>query len=207
MFTGIIEDLGTVKAIEKIKDYKLTIESSLFVGQKTGDSISVNGVCLTISDIKPKTASFDVIEETIKKSNLPFLKTGEMVNLERALKAGDRLGGHFVAGHIDCVGRIIKIAGELKIKIPKENMKFIVSKGSVALDGVSLTIAELGSDDFTVYLIPHTTKNTILGSKKTGDYVNVEFDLLGKYALNLNKEGPANSKITEEFLRKKGFVK
>lgn len=207
MFTGIIEDLGRVEAIgRKSGIFHIQVKSHIFTGQKIGDSIAVNGVCLTILDLKNDLASFDIMEETLKRANLNRLKIGDKVNLERALKVGDRLSGHFVTGHVDCVAKIIEKNEKIKIKIPNERMKFTVPKGSVALDGVSLTIANIGGDSFTVYLIPHTIKNTNLGNKKIGDELNVEFDILGKYALNV-KDNEKKSKITEDFLKLKGFVK
>lgn len=205
MFTGIIEALGKIESAEKkLGSLKLRISSSVFADQKIGDSISVNGVCLTISALIKEPAVFDVMGETLDKSNLGRLKSGESVNLERAIKAGDRMGGHFVTGHIDCTGRIIekgKGPGDyiLKIGFPPEYIDLIVKKGSVAVEGVSLTIADLAADIFTVKLIPHTLKATTLGFKRISDIVNIEFDILGKYSR------PKKSGITEEYLREKGF--
>lgn len=211
MFTGIIEGLGLVAAIKKGGLIKLTMESELFRGERAGGSISVNGVCLTITGIKNNSADFDIMPQTAQKSNLGGLKKGEMVNLERALKVGDRLHGHMVSGHADCVGRIIKLVNRaencfLTIGFGKENAKFLVKQGSVALDGVSLTIADLQADNFTVSLIPYTLKNANLQFKKTGDFLNIEFDLMGKYILNLtgNKESRVSA-ITDDFLREHGY--
>lgn len=214
MFTGIIEDLGKVESVGNL----LMVRSKILCDQKIGASIAVNGACLTISDLKNDLASFDIMEETLKKTSLGKLKVGDKVNLERALKVGDRLGGHFVTGHIDCVGKasIAKVTDttamskadtlSVTVTIPKEFMKFLVQKGSVALDGASLTIAEIGLDNFTVYLIPYTVKNTTFRFKKIGDGINVEFDLLGKYVLNKETEqGKKGSAITEKLLREKGF--
>ncbi|MCX5716432.1 MAG: riboflavin synthase, partial [Candidatus Omnitrophica bacterium] len=205
MFTGIIESLGKVEAAEKkLGGLKLRISSNVFADQKIGDSISVNGVCLTISGLKKETAEFDVMGETLDRSSLSRLKKGESVNLERALRAGDRLGGHFVTGHIDCTARIIaKVEGTagsfFKIELPKEYSSFVVQKGSVSAEGVSLTISDVGTDYFKVDLIPHTLKATILGRKRMSDIVNIEFDILGKYSR------PKKNSITEEYLREKGF--
>lgn len=212
MFTGIIEDLGIVRGIEKKQNYRLSIESLIFGDQKIGQSIAVNGVCLTILKLKNNLATFDITAETLKRSNLGSLDAGEKVNLERALKIGDRLSGHLVAGHIDCVGKIISrltdpaAAGSVNLKagISKEDMKFVVPKGSVALNGVSLTIAELGADNFSVCLIPHTIENTNLKFKEINDELNIEFDLLGKYVLGLDR-GRLPSPITEDFLRRHGY--
>jgi riboflavin synthase len=210
MFTGIIEDLGVVRKVEKGKNYKLTVQSPIFRDQKIGDSIAVNGPCLTVSGLRDDMADFDVMPETIKKSNLGNLRVGERVNLERALKAGDRLGGHFVTGHIDCVGKILdKQTGLenyfLKVQILAEYTKYIVPQGSVSLDGASLTIAYIGKSDFSVCLIPHTIKNTDLWLKKNGDTLNIEFDILGKYVSNFGDFKKARPEITEDFLRSKGF--
>jgi len=211
MFTGLIEGLGTIEAVKKGPGMaRIRIGSALFTGQKVGDSICVNGACLTISDINNTSAVFDVMEETLGRADLESLKSGDNVNLERALKVGDRLGGHFVTGHIDCTARILEKneqAGNnsLKVSLEKDNLKYVVEKGSVTLDGISLTIAEVGLNSLTVYLVPHTLRNTNLAFKKIGDNVNVEFDILGKYAMNLKNTDGAGSKITEEFLRGKGF--
>jgi len=214
MFTGIIEDLGTIESVEiKAGISRLRVKSKIFGGQKIGDSIAVNGACLTVAELKNDTAGFDVMAETRQRSILGQLKRGDAVNLERALKAGDRMGGHFVAGHIDCAGKVSDLSrpekplwrdsAAMSVKIPKEYMKFVVEKGSIALDGISLTVGEVGADRITAYLIPHTIKNTTLGFKRAGDEVNIEFDLLGKYALRAKEI--ESSRITEDFLREKGF--
>jgi len=207
MFTGIIEDLGTIKAIEKRSGLlRLRIKSKIFQSEKIGDSIAVNGICLTIADLKTDVADFDVMAETVKKSIFDYFKITDKVNLERALKVGDRLGGHFVTGHVDCTGRIIEkrnVSGNcyVRVEIPRETSKFIVQKGSIALDGISLTIAGVEINNFTVHLIPHTIKTTTLAFKNTGDRINLEFDLLGKYVLN--SRAKTTSSISEDFLRKK----
>jgi len=210
MFTGIIEDIGIVKALEKKQNYRLIVDSPVFKDGKIGESIAVNGVCLTISDLNNSSACFDVMNETIKITNLRNLMARDKVNLERALKVGDRLSGHFVTGHIDCLGEIIaknETPGNycLKVKIPGENMRFIVPKGSIALDGISLTIADTGADNISAYLIPQTAQKTDLGFKGIGDALNVEFDLVGKYILNRANRGKEKSIITEGFLREHGY--
>ena len=211
MFTGIIEGLGLVKSLNKGALFKLTVESALFTEERIGSSIAVNGVCLTITGIKNNTADFDIMPETTQKSNISSLKKEERVNLERALRIGDRLSGHIVSGHVDYVGRITKLINQaenyfLTIGVQKDDTKFLIKQGSVALDGISLTIADLQADNFTVCLIPHTLQNTNLQFKKIGDFLNIEFDLMGKYILNLanNKETRA-SVVTEDFLRRHGF--
>jgi riboflavin synthase len=146
----------------------------------------VNGACLSVTAINADILSFDVIPETLKKSTLADLKTNDSVNLERSMKADARIGGHFITGHVDYKGRIndiIKNQGSVgfNVSLPKEFSKFVVDKGSVALDGASLTVALVSKDDFTAYLIPHTLKNTTFGIKRTGDFINVETDIIGKY--------------------------
>ena len=153
---------------------------------KVGDSICVNGVCLTISNIKNGTLFFDVMAETLRVSTLSDLRIGKRINLERALKVDDRFGGHFVSGHIDGIGKIIQISPgqgskEFKIATPPDFIQFIVPKGSIAVDGVSLTVVKVEINYFTVSLIPHTLKNSTLGIKRQGDKVNIELDILAKY--------------------------
>ena len=190
MFTGIIEELGVVKGILSRGNTKyLTIEvKSILDGVKIGDSVAVNGACLSVVEIKNNKISFDVVKETSDNTNISRLRIEEKVNLERALKVGDRLSGHFVTGHIDCLGIIQKKvrigdAQNLVVRFPIELSKFIVSKGSISLDGVSLTIQELKRDTFSIALIPHTLKTTNLALKNVGDKLNLELDLLGKYIL------------------------
>ncbi|MFA5388421.1 MAG: riboflavin synthase [Candidatus Omnitrophota bacterium] len=188
MFTGIIEEIGVVKGITKTGTGALLKISAEKVhsGVKIGDSVSVNGACLSAVDIKGNILSFDVMPETLKKATLGELKTNDPVNLERSIIADARLGGHFVTGHVDYKGRIVALAEKsegtgFKISLPQGFSKFVVEKGSVALDGVSLTVAAVSKDDFTVYLIPHTLKNTTFYRKGKGDFVNVETDIIGKY--------------------------
>ncbi|PIU83393.1 MAG: riboflavin synthase [Elusimicrobia bacterium CG06_land_8_20_14_3_00_38_11] len=207
MFTGIIEDLGTVKKISKTQ---ITVETKLD-DIKIGDSVSVNGVCLTVINrsllvTRYSLVTFDISEETFKKTNLGKLKIGIIVNLERALKSGGRLGGHFVTGHIDGVGKILRISlfhnsRIVKFSNPENLTKYITEKGSVAMDGISLTIAEKKVNSFSAAIIPHTLKNTTLGIKKVGDTVNIETDILAKYVLQQKEK----NKITFETLKKAGF--
>jgi riboflavin synthase len=210
MFTGIIEDLGTVRSCAQGRTLRLTIGSELFREARLGDSICVNGVCLTIAAVKKDAAGFDVISETKNASNLGGIKKGERVNLERPLKLGDKLGGHIVSGHVDRAGRIIRLNRQLgdcflAVGIPKEDSRFLVKKGSVALDGVSLTVSDIRPGEFAVRLIPHTLKNTNLQFKKNGDFLNVEYDQAGKYFLNLIGDKAKGSVVTEDFLRRHGF--
>ena len=189
MFTGIVEEIGAVKGISKSSTgavLKIKTEK-IYVDAKLGDSIAMNGACLSVIAVNINILSFDVIPETLKRTTLSDLKTNDPVNLERSMKLDARIGGHFITGHIDYKGRINDIiknqAGVgFNVSLPEEFSKFVVDKGSVALDGTSLTVAAVSKDNFTVYLIPHTFKNTALGIKKKGDFINVETDIIGKYA-------------------------
>jgi len=189
MFTGIVEEIGAVKGISKSSTgavLKIKTEK-IYVDAKLGDSIAMNGACLSVIAVNINILSFDVIPETLKRTTLSDLKANDPVNLERSMKLDARIGGHFITGHIDYKGRINDIiknqAGVgFNVSLPKEFSKFVVDKGSVALDGTSLTVAAVSKDNFTVYLIPHTFKNTALGIKKKGDFINVETDIIGKYA-------------------------
>ena len=197
MFTGIVEELGIVKKLERTQNlFVLKIRASkIFRGLKTGDSVAVNGVCLTITNIIKNNITFDIMRETILRTALGYLKVHERVNLERALKLGARFSGHFVTGHIDHVARIRnkiqkKNFAELQIQIPREFSPFIVEKGSICVDGVSLTIGKVARDYFSVYLIPFTLKMTTLGEKKVGDPLNIEIDILARYTHYLSKGRP-----------------
>lgn len=186
MFTGIVEELGRVIAIKRGSGISLLEIEAVLVSTdaKIGDSIAVNGACLTVA-AKDKL-SFGVMPETLSKTNLGELKFGDKVNLERALKVGDRLSGHFVTGHIDCVG-VVKDRRQEKnntcfeIEVACGFMPLVVSKGSVCIDGISLTVVEKKPRGFTVYIIPHTLKSTTLGFRRHSSKVNVEFDILAKY--------------------------
>lgn len=189
MFTGIIEELGQVRRISRntgVILLEINAKVSL-IGTKVGDSIAVNGVCLTVVKIDPARSgvSFEVINTTGKNTNLGLLKIGQAVNLERSLKVGDRVSGHFVSGHIDCLGSVRRKSLrngnlELAVAIPLLFMKYCLLKGSVSLDGVSLTLADKRANIFSVYVIPHTLKNTTLSFKGPSDKLNVEFDILAK---------------------------
>lgn len=211
MFTGIIKELGSVKSIEKIGDiYRLEIESkSISKSADIGDSIALNGVCLTLVKKNNGILSFDCMEETIRRTALGGLKSNDWVNLEGALRAGDPLGGHFVLGHVDCLGMVRNFGKQgndvsMEIEVPGEFRRLVVEKGSIAIDGISLTIGKAQANNFKVYIIPHTLKVTTLGSKKRGDRVNIEFDIIGKYVLK--SEGlDKDPTITDAFLKEKGF--
>lgn len=188
MFTGIVEHVGIIK---KINPKKNLLVFGIDLGPlaknvKKGDSVSVSGVCLTIVSKKGKVACFDLMRETIERTALKSLSVGDSVNLELAVQAGARMGGHFVTGHVDEVAVIKQIDEELNwialhLSISKANHKYIVHKGSVTIDGISLTVGKVGKDYFEVYLIPYTLKETTLGLKKVGDCVNIETDILAKY--------------------------
>ena len=188
MFTGIVEELGVVKNITRQGAIMgLSVKSTRCAQDaKVGDSIAVNGVCLTVVKTDAASLSFELLPETAGLTNLGKLKAGEKLNLERSLKIGDRLSGHFVSGHIDCLGIIrnktyIARNPGFEIALPREFSKYIVPKGSVALDGISLTVVNKRSNVFTVYIIPHTLKNTTLGFKGPSAAVNIECDILAKY--------------------------
>ena len=193
MFTGIVEESGTVERIKPTaKSIQLTVRAGKIArGLKLGDSMAINGCCLTAVKIsargKSKLVQFDLLQETWRRTNLQFAQPGSLVNLERPLRADGEFGGHFVTGHIDGVGKIIRWerAGQdhvLDIAAPPEVMRYIVFKGSVAVDGISLTVAGVQKKSFRIWVIPHTCEITALRERKIGDAVNLEADLLGKYA-------------------------
>jgi riboflavin synthase len=192
MFTGIVEEAGLVERLEPAADsLQLSVRSIVCArGTKLGDSIAVNGCCLTVVKIKVrgrhKLLQFDLLKETWRLTNLQFARAGSRVNLERSLPVNGRLGGHFVTGHIDGLGRIIKWerAGQdwlLVVSAPPELMRYIVLKGSIAIDGISLTVAAAGKKNFRVWIIPHTCELTTLRELSVGDAVNLETDILGRY--------------------------
>ncbi len=195
MFTGIIEEKGIVKSLRLRRNLALLEVISNKVGKsvKTGESISVNGVCLTVTGVHHKILSFDMMKETLGRTNLKDLKPEDGVNLEPALKFGSRMGGHFVTGHIDGVGVIKKRITsanyvELMIALSEKFMRYVVPRGSICIDGISLTVGKNLKDSFSVYLIPHTLKVTTIGRKKAGDTVNIETDLLAKYVFNVRNK-------------------
>jgi riboflavin synthase len=188
MFTGIVEETGKVIAFEpKAEAWRLAIAAqAALVDLAPGDSIAVNGCCLTATTADTGALRFDVLEETRRLTNFSALKPGALVNLERSLRFGGKVGGHFVTGHIDALGTIetFEPRGKdhyLRVRIPRDYARYIVHKGSIAIDGISLTIAETADDAFAVWLIPHTLAVTNLCEKRAGDPVNLEFDLLGKH--------------------------
>lgn len=212
MFTGIIEEIGKIKKVKQgSKSATLTIEANkVLTDTNLGDSISTNGVCLTVTHLSTHTFDVDVMNETLKRSNLSELNIGSEVNLERALTLSTRLGGHMVSGHIDGVGKILEIKKEdiaylIKIETTKDLTKYMIEKGSIAIDGISLTIVSVRESDFQVSIIPYTKDETMLLKKKVGDTVNLECDLIGKYVEKLF--GSTHRKgVTEEKLKAYGFM-
>ncbi len=192
MFTGIVEELGEVVAIEPLPDAsRLTVRGPVVTSDAShGDSICVNGVCLTVVDTADGAFTADVMAESLKRSSLGALEVGSPVNLERAVRVQDRLGGHVVQGHVDGTGTIERVTAEqhwtvVRISLPPELARYVVEKGSIAVDGVSLTIAALGETSFDVALVPHTLAATTLSDRRPGDAVNLEADVLAKYVERL----------------------
>lgn len=201
--------MGTVKSIQKTgKSAGITVKCKEILSDiHLGDSISTNGVCLTASKITDQQFTADVMLETLSRSNLGALKVGSTVNLERAMAANGRFGGHMVSGHIDGVGRILSLKQEeiawiYTIKGEPELLRYVVEKGSIAIDGISLTVTRVDTQSFSVSIIPHTAKNTILSQKKIGDSVNLETDVVGKY---IEKFMATPKGLTKEKLREYGF--
>ncbi|MEG0772211.1 riboflavin synthase [Clostridium sp.] len=216
MFTGLIEEIGIVEAVSKsTKSARITIKASTVLeGTKLGDSICTNGVCLTVTDFSNNRFIVDVMAETMRRSNLNSFSPGEKVNLERALRLGDRLGGHIVSGHIDGMGTISSFEKEdnavwITIAASQEILKYIVQKGSIAIDGVSLTVAFVDKEVFKVSIIPHTKDMTTLLRKKVGDIVNLECDVIGKYIekfIGAEEQAPVKKGIDFNFLSEHGFA-
>jgi riboflavin synthase len=212
MFTGIVEEMGSVKSLRRERGAaRLTVSASTVLGDAAlGDSICVNGVCLTVVEKGKTEFSADVAVETLKVTNLGELKTGAKVNLERALQLSTRIGGHLVTGHVDAVGRIREKREEgngwrIFIDAPESSLRFIIKKGSVAVDGISLTVADVEKAGFSIAIIPHTAKLTTLGFKSGGDSVNLETDIIGKYVERLLL-GRVEDGVSLELLRKRGFA-
>jgi riboflavin synthase len=206
LFTGIVEEVGTVRSIGS---GRLVVSAvAVLEGTRLGDSIAVNGACLTVSTLDASGFSVDVMPETLKRTNLGQLHPGSSVNLERALMVGGRLGGHLVQGHVDATGKVVSLMPEggaiiAKFAAPLEVLRYIVEKGFVAVDGVSLTVVGCERAAFSVSLVGFTLKNTILGSRKVGDQVNLEVDIMAKYVEKL-REGRGG--VTLDFLSEHGFT-
>ena len=214
MFTGIIEDKGKVLRVEyrgQTKRLTLEIPRDLTAIQ-LGDSININGVCLTVVEQKGKAIGVDLSLETLQRTTLAEVKEGEEVNLERALKLSDRLGGHIVTGHIDGIGVVTEKRKErdflnLRINIPQSVSKYVVKKGSIAIDGISLTVNEYQGEEIQITLIPYTIEKTTFLSKKVGDRVNVEADILGKYVEKILEQRSKKSEgVDLSFLKEHGFI-
>jgi len=211
MFTGIIEEIGKVERIQKdSRNCKLSIKASkILTDIHLGDSIAVNGICLTVTHFNHQAFTVDVMNETWGRTALTLLKHGSEVNLERALSVNGRLGGHIVTGHIDGTGKISSIKKDdnavwYQINTQKEILDLIVEKGSITIDGISLTVAKVSKVNFSVSVIPHTLEQTILKSKQVGNTVNLENDILGKYVQKLMDNSP-KSEISKELLYQNGF--
>ncbi len=215
MFTGIIEEIGVLTNIRILTDSaELSIQAEKVLEEtKLGDSIAVNGVCLTVIRLGFQEFTVDIMAETLAKTSLAQLKPGSKVNLERALQLSSRLGGHLVSGHVDGVGTIKRItvqgiASVYEISMPSSLSPFILPKGSIAIDGISLTVIQVSKDFFSVSLIPHTFTHTTLGMKKVGETVNLETDMIGKYVASLlgNSKQQAKESLSLNFLAQHGFL-
>ncbi|GEA15098.1 MAG: riboflavin synthase [Moorella sp. (in: firmicutes)] len=216
MFTGLVEEIGVVRRVETVgQGARLTIAArKVLSGTRRGDSIAVNGACLTVVELTPAALVAEVMAETLRVTTLGSLKAGDQVNLERALQLGERLGGHLVSGHVDGVGEIktkrqTGIAWELAVAVPPGLERYIAPKGSLALDGTSLTVITVDGNMVTVGIIPHTARHTILGTKGPGDKVNIEVDLLARYLERLltgPQEETGRKGLTVEFLAANGFI-
>jgi riboflavin synthase len=207
VFTGIVQEIGSVASVPA--GSMVIAASQVLKGMQLGGSIAVNGVCLTVTDFNDKSFSVDVMPETLRLTNLGQLRTGDTVNLERPLALGGEVGGHLVQGHVDGTGRIASVTVEsgavlMKFEVSPELMRFIVPKGFIAVDGVSLTVASKDTDSFRVSIVDYTRQHTILGSKKTGDLVNLEVDIIAKYVEQLSQ--PQRTGITVDFLQEHGFL-
>ena len=215
MFTGIVEEMGRVELIKRGQHSAiLTIGAKkVLEDTKIGDSIAVNGICLTVTSLTSKSFTADVMHETLNRSSLAKLLPGSHVNLERAMPANGRFGGHIVSGHVDGIGKIVGIKEDdisiwYRIQASPEIMRYIVEKGSITIDGISLTVAAITDEDFSISAIPHTVSQTILKEKREGDVVNLETDILGKYVeklVSISQKQHKKSSITREFLLQQGF--
>lgn len=214
VFTGIIEEIGTVKGIQSgTRSMTMTITAEKVLSDvRLGDSIAVNGVCLTVKEFDRRTFAADVMPETFDSTSLRQLTAGSRVNLERAMAADGRFGGHFVTGHVDGTATVlekktVENALYIKLGLPERYSPYLLHKGSIALDGTSLTIFEAGADDLTISLIPHTQEMTVLADRKIGESVNFECDLLAKYVENMmGKRMQQKTSLTEDFLQQHGFM-
>lgn len=215
MFTGIVEEIGTIRSIKKgAKSAVITIEAKTVMEDiHLGDSIAMNGVCLTVTSFDKSSYCVDVMHETLRRTNLGTMQSGSKVNLERAMAANGRFGGHIVAGHVDGTGTIVSMTKDdnavwITVQTDPSVLKYIIEKGSITIDGISLTVAEVTDSTFSISMIPHTGAHTTLLNHKPGDTVNLENDMVGKYVeklLNFQKKEEKKSNITWEFLAENGF--
>ena len=214
MFTGIVEEVGTISGIRRgAYSAVLTIAcEKVLEGTKIGDSIAVNGICLTVTSLAASSFTADVMHETLNRSSLAQCAGGSRVNLERAMAADGRFGGHIVSGHVDGTGRVTRLRRDdtaiwYTVACEPALLRYIVEKGSITIDGISLTVADVTEHDFSISAIPHTVAQTVLRERHEGDIVNLECDIIGKYVEKLLKpaEEPAKSSITREFLAEYGF--
>jgi len=212
LFTGLIEEIGTLKRLSQGMVCVLVVGSNKVVNDVApGDSVAINGVCLTVTSIGSGELSFDAVPETLSRSTLKNLRPGDKLNLEAALRAGKMMGGHIVQGHVDGIGTIESIsllAGSkvIKISASPEVLRYIVEKGSIAVDGISLTVAAVDDASFTLAVIPHTLEMTTLALKRPGDKVNLETDIIGKYVEKFLSGNAGSKGVTEDLLRKSGFI-
>ncbi len=214
MFTGIVEEIGKVKSFVKNSNgAELVVSCNVVLdGIKTGDSISINGVCETVTAYNSDNFTVRISDETLSVTTFNNLKTGQNLNLERALTLNSRLGGHIVSGHIDCKGKLIakeKLSDfyNLSFEIPENQTKYVVYKGSITVNGISLTVSDIENNIFKVAIIPHTFENTVLQYLTTGDYVNIETDILSKYVEKLLfTQDNVSTGISQEFLKENGFM-
>ncbi len=213
MFTGLIEDTGRVTALlHRGEAALLTVDTALPTGDiALGDSVAVNGACLTVTARSSRSLTFDVSPESLTRTTIGTMGTGTSVNLERALRLGDRFGGHIVAGHVDCTGRLTRCDSrsgnhQLQFTIPPDHCRYLVEKGSVTIDGISLTVNEVARESFTVNIIPHTYGNTTLKQLTIGDRVNIETDIIGKYVERLTAPWKPEGGLTMKTLAENGFI-
>jgi riboflavin synthase len=205
LFTGIVEEVGTVRSASR---GRLTISAKeMLQGTRLGDSLAVNGACLTITGFDAASFTVDVVPETLQRTNLGLLRSGSPVNLERALALGGRLGGHLVQGHVDATGKILSLTPRetaiiMRYAAPPQVMRYVVEKGFIAVDGMSLTVADCDASSFSVSVIPYTMERTNIGSRRVGDLVNLEVDIIAKYVERLTQ---GHSGVTLDFLGEHGF--
>ena len=213
MFTGLIEDTGSVVSFHRRGEAGvLVVETALPTSDiANGDSVAVNGACLTVTARSDRSLTFDVSPESISRTTIGKLRSGSRVNMERALRLGDRLGGHIVSGHIDCAGQLIRSENrsgnhQLQFTLPPEHARYLVEKGSVTIDGISLTVNAVSQDGFSVNIIPHTYSNTTLVQLMAGDKVNIETDIIGKYVERLTSPWKTGGGLSMKTLTENGFI-